>query len=701
MRLERSDQVRAALGAALATAWLPLHFGSAAELGEAAAKEGAAAAPAPRKLTDLSLDELTTLKVETVYGASKREQTTTEAPSAVSVVTREQIQQQGHRTLADILNSVRGVYVTYDRAYHYIGVRGFNRPGDFGGRVLLMVDGHRLNDGVYDTAASGIDFPVDVDLIERVEVIRGPGSSLYGNNAFFGVINVITRRGEGLDGAEVSGSYGSFDTWTGRASYGERFANGVEVLVSGTLYDTDGQDTLGYPEFEADGLDGAWAGQFFGRVAYKDLTLQGGYGRREKDWPTAAYDTVPNAQDPRLWSVDARAFADLTWDHEFAQEWRVTARSYFDRYEFDADYPYDYDGDPVTALDLNRDLAVATAAGLDLTVRKPLGEAHELTLGGEWRHDFELRQENWDENPYTEYLNSVEAADLLGVFVQDEWRLRRNLVLSAGVRYDYYTVFGDTLNPRAGVIYTPWEPTTFKALYGQAFRAPNAYELYYAGYGARGNPDLQPETIRAYELVWEQRFGSHVRTSVSAFWNDVSDLINQDLDPGADLESPDDDLFFFNNTGSAVARGVEFEVEGKASWGLRGLASYAFTDTEDKTTGEALNNSPQHLGKVNLSLPFWRDKVFGGLELQAMSERKTVAGDTTGAYAVVNLTLFSRELLPGLEASASVYNLFDQRYAHPVSGDFLYTGPMSGELLALDRVEQDGRTFRVKLSYRF
>lgn len=652
-------------------------------------------------LAELSLEELTAIKVDTVYGASKREQTTTEAPSAVSIVTKDDIKKYGHRTLADILNSVRGFFVTYDRGYNYIGVRGFNRPGDYGGRILLMVDGHRMNDGIYDSAASGTDFLLDVDLIERVEVIRGPGSSLYGNNAFFGVVNVITRRGRDFNGAEVSGSYGSFDTWTGRASYGQRFTNGVELLVSGTLYDSEGQDRLTYPEFTAEGLDGSWSRSLFASLAYRDFTLQGGFLRRQKDWPTAAYDTIPNSQDPRLFTTDERAYADLTFRRTLGDEWEVTARGYFDRYQCDGDYPYDPDGDPSTGAVVNRDLAIATSAGLDLLVSTTLWDSHRLTAGAEWRHDFELLQQNWDVAPYEEYADSDAGADIVGVFAQDEWSIRTNLIANVGVRYDRYSAFGDTVNPRAALIHSPWPSSTFKFLYGQAFRAPNAYELHYSGVGTGANAGLQPETIRSYELVWEQRLGPRWQTSVSAFWNDVNDLINEEVDPGLDPVSADDDVTFFDNVGSAVARGMEFEVGTELPWDLRARVSYAFTDTEDRNSGERLSNSPQHLGKLNLSLPLWREKVFAGVELQAMSHRRTVWGNASNPYAVANVTLFSRELVRGLEFSASLYNLFDQHYQHPVGAGLTYTGPVSADTIALDTVEQDGRSFRVKLTYRF
>lgn len=257
------------------------------------------------------------------------------------------------------------------------------------------------------------------------------------------------------------------------------------------------------------------------------------------------------------------------------------------------------------------------------------------------------------------------------------------------------------MNPRGGLIYTPWEPSTFKFLYGQAFRAPNASEMYYEAPGWSPNPGLEPETVRSYEIVWEQRFDPRWRTGVSAFWNDVDDLINQAIDPGFDPSTEDDDLVYFDNAGSASLRGAEFEIEGLLPAGIRAQASYTFVDTEDGETGLELDNAPQHLGKFNLSAPVWREKIFASLELQAMSSRRTILGNASDPYAVLNFTLFSRELVKGLEISASLYNLLDQRYTHPVSADYHYTGPVSGDPITLDKVEQDGRSFRLKLIYRF
>ena len=184
--------------------------------------------------------------------------------------------------LADILASVQGFSVSYDRDYAFLGARGVNL-GDFNSRILVLVNGHRVNNDTKDAAFIDTAFILDVDLIDRVEVIRGPGSVLYGNNAFFGVINVITRQGEQVNGVEASGTYGSFDAYSGRVTLGNQFTNGLHFLLSGTVYHSDGPDNLFYPQFDTPAQNNGIAhqrdddgfGSFFGSVE-----LPGLYRRR-------------------------------------------------------------------------------------------------------------------------------------------------------------------------------------------------------------------------------------------------------------------------------------------------------------------------------------------------------------------------------------------------------------------------------------
>jgi outer membrane receptor for ferrienterochelin and colicins len=167
-----------------------------------------------------SLEELWHIQV---YSASKHMQSTSDAPSSVTVITTDEIQKYGYRTLADILETVRGFYITYDRDYTFVGVRGFGRLGNWNSSILLLIDGHRINDNVLGDGFVGPEFLVDLDLVDRVEIISGPSSSLYGAQAFLAVINVITRKGPQLKGVELSFEPSSYGTYQERASYGGQY----------------------------------------------------------------------------------------------------------------------------------------------------------------------------------------------------------------------------------------------------------------------------------------------------------------------------------------------------------------------------------------------------------------------------------------------------------------------------------------------
>ena len=236
---------------------------------------------AQQPLPDLSLEELMRIDAGRVFGASERLQPVTEAPASVSFITAEEIARYGYRTLADILRGVRGMYVTDDRNFSLLGTRGFAKPGDYNSRILLLVNGHRVNDNVFGQAEIGAEFGIDPALFERVEIIRGPASSLYGDSAFFGVVNVITRSGASLDGVALAFDAGTLGTRLARVSAGRRFANGVDVAVSGTYEQSAGVNRLYFPAFDApatnhgiaEGLDGERVGQFYGQLQLQEPHL--------------------------------------------------------------------------------------------------------------------------------------------------------------------------------------------------------------------------------------------------------------------------------------------------------------------------------------------------------------------------------------------------------------------------------------------
>lgn len=327
-------------------------------------------------------------EIPSVYGAAKYDQKVHEAPAAVTIITAEQIRKYGYRNFAQILDSVPGLFTSSDRNYGYLGIRGFNRPGDYTSRVLLLIDNHRLNDAVYDQGGPGTEMPIDVDLIDRVEIIKGPGSSLYGTNALFGVVNVITKRGRDLKGTEVSGEASSFNTYRGRLSYGNKFSNGLEVILSGSYSDSEGHRELFYPAFAstnngiAKDADRDNLYYYTGKLSYGDFTLTGGHQWRKKNVPTAAFGSVFN--DNRNRTVDERTYLDLVYQHEFANQLNVKARLYFDRYYYYAQSPYDILGTGTPPFTLNRDSTEADWWGAELTATKRLFDQHKLTIGTEY-----------------------------------------------------------------------------------------------------------------------------------------------------------------------------------------------------------------------------------------------------------------------------------------------------------------------------
>jgi outer membrane receptor for ferrienterochelin and colicin len=646
-------------------------------------------------LTKLPLEALMQIKIPEVYSASKFEQKATEAPSSVTVITREEIKRYGWRTLGDLLASVQGFYVSYDRNYDFLGARGVNL-GDFNSRILLLINGHRINNNLNDGAYIGTAFILDMDLIDRVEIIRGPGSVLYGNNAFFGVINVITRQGKQINGVEGSGMYGSYDAYSGRLTIGKQFTNGLQFLLSGTIYNNDGPENLYYPQFDtptlnvnngiAHNMDGDGFGSFFGSVNYKDFTVEGAYINREKTNPTGQYSEPPltTFNDSQLETVDERSYATLKYAHKFSDTLNISGNVYYDRNDSRIGYPEFGSTNSAAGLYVERETGQWVGGGLQ--VNKTIFGKHIITVGAEYRNDFKQEDNYVDQTTGLTLYDHRDNRQSFGLFAQGDFVILTNLQLNTGIRYDQsydpQDHFSPSWSPRAALIYSPLYQSTFKLIYGTAFRDPSFYELSELN---SLNVKPGPEKISSYEMVYEQGIGRHLRSSVSGYYNRMDDLI--DLENGS-----------FTNF-NADTLGLELALQGKWADGIITRLSYSLQHTENRETGTGLPDSPMHLIKFNASVPLWKNKVFAGLEVQYTSKCHTVyenpppnevVGTDVPGYAVVNLTLFSQNIIKNLDVSASVYNLFNKTYYDPSSRFHLQNA-----------IQQDGRTFRIKLTYRF
>lgn len=658
-----------------------------------------AAAVVGGELTDLPIEQLLNIQIST---ASKFTQPMTEAPSSVTVVTAADIQSHGWRTLAELLASVRGLYVTNDRNYSYLGGRGFLRPGDYNTRFLLLVDGYRHNDSLYDQAWLGQDFILDADLIERVEYVPGPGSSIYGSNAFFGVINVITKRAGAMPGPAASVGAGSAGERNLRASYGWRSDGGgeqPEFLLSASKFQRDGRD-LYFPEFDtpasnhgvARGLDYEYGNSVFFKAKLGPLELSAAHVERSKGVPTASYSQVFN--DPRSLTNDRQSNASLSYAKDLDEQSKLYANLFWGSHDYYGNFVY-------AAPDkLNFDGSASAWWGAEFNVVTTHFRRNKLLAGLEYQRDYKLNQFSWDNYPpgstalptydasreqTVPLLDDHRQASRAGVYLQDEISARDDLLLNLGLRYDNNSLSSGALSPRLAVIWRLRPNSTLKAIMGNAFRSPNSFELYYSVPGPGGqkvNPGLKPERIYTREISLEQQLAVDSKLLLSAYRNVVTDLISQTIDA-------QDGLLVYQNLSHTRALGVEAEYERVWSDGGHLRTSYSWQRVTDSATGELLVNSPRHLGKLNLSLPFAHGRERLGLEAQYVGPRNTLQA-SLGGYWLLNATLFSTQWVKNAEISLNAYNLCDRRYAVPGGQEHLQ-----------DALPQDGRSYRLQLSYRY
>lgn len=637
-------------------------------------------------LRDLSLEELMRVEIKRVFGASERLQPVTEAPSSVTIVTADEIARYGYRTLADILRGVRGFYVSDDRNYSYIGARGFSTPGDYNTRVLLLVNGHRVNDNVFDHAAIGAELGLDPATFERVEVIRGPASALYGTSAFFAVVNVVTTRGASISGVRLQLDAGSLGMRRAHAMAGTRTAAGVDVAASATYDHNDGVDRLYFPAFDfggasagtAIGLDGEAAGGVYGRVAFGGAAVTGAYGWRDKDVPTASFGSLFNSRTPSEHTRDVHAFVHGEYVRTLGRT-QIDMRAAFDRVTYDGRYPYaaETPGQPPTVFN---DGSLGLWLTLAARATRPVRGRQTITLGTELRRN--VNQDQWLENepPGSHDQQLPRSSSQAAFFLQDQLRLRRWLMLDLGVRWDRYTDF-QRATPRGAIIVMPSTNASLKYLYGRAFRAPNAYEMYYYPLVT----PLAPESIDTHEVVWEQYVGEWLRTSSSAYWYRASRLIT--LIQVEQTETAFDGLAF-ENAGRVNARGVEFEAEWRSTNGVQAQASYAYQRALEGEQATALPNSPRHLANARISIPGPVHGSFASIDIRSLSRRSTPLGTIVSSHAVANLTM-QAPITRSLDLLAAVRNLFDRRFADPASDEHVQ-----------DAIEQNGRTFRIGIRWK-
>lgn len=648
-------------------------------LGSVAGRSCVAQSQADQDLMTMNLEDLAHVKV---FTASRHLEESRKAPSSVSIITADDIRRYGWRTLADALRSLRGFYTSYDRQYSYLGVRGVLRPGDWNSRILLLQNGHRLNENVYDSAFFGTEFPLDLDLIDHIEVVRGPGSSLYGTDAMFGVINVITRQAGSGRVLEASADTSSFLGRSGHLAVADSRGKLAGLLAAGA-YKNPGPSPLFFPKFAspltnngyAVNMDGDRYDHAFADLQYGAFRLQSEISDRLKTSPTASYGVIFN--DSTTWLQDTRGFVDASVRGTMASGTDYEVRVYYDAYNYVGSGAFAVPSGQIRAYSKAR----ADWAGAQAGVSQQVG-AQRFTLGIDVEQNIDILQRDFYQGQPDCFHSSQEPSQG-GLYGEAELHWTPKVVFHAGERIDAYSTFGVAQSPRIAAIYLPTPQTALKYIFSEAFRAPNAYEEFYFDDIAIAAPPrtLKPETVVSHEGIVEDTPKPWLSVTADGFYNQIRNQIDQVPDGG-------NGLTYFINDARVRSRGIEFEIDAEHKSGPALRASYAIANTLNQVTNTSLSNAPVGEAKLNGVLPVFFHS-FVAVEMVHVNALTDYQGTRVPPYLLPSATFTSRTFAGGWQFSASAYNAADHAWFSPM-------GPNDPE----DQIQMDGRTWRFRLSYR-
>lgn len=634
--------------------------------------------------------EVALTQAEEVTAASRSLEDVNDAPSSVSIVPRRELSALRYPTISEALRGLPGVYAWNDRSYQAVGFRGLGRLGGYGNSVLVLVDGHPLNDDWLGSSYVGYDARVGLEDVERIEVVRGPGSVLYGTNAFSGVVNLVTRKPT-KRGGEAGLSTVESGVARGRVRANVPLGPDSGLWTSAAVARSSGRNFY-FPELgeSARGADGFEAGTLEGRYQRKWLSAAWYLQSHHKRLPTGEYDSIVG--DPRTAQTDTRGSAELRAEPKWSDGFRTLTRLHANHYRFDGSFGrLPVDGG------LERDTFRGSWVGLEQRVELEPSQQLKITVGGEGQLHFQVQQRGRDDTG--SFLNDERPFQVGAAYALVDARPTERLHVSAGARLDAYSTFGRSLSPRLALVGKPYSAGNTKLMFGKAFRAPSVYELYYndAGLTQVQSPSLGPESMYSLELEHAHRFSPTISGTAAVFCNYAKDLIT--ATGRGNAENP---LRYENAQAPIATLGGELGLRRDWRQGYMLAVSYSYQRSrflaseavsallgfEQSADFRRVANSPEHLASFKGALPLLGRALSLASRLSVESGRfdrnERVGGDLqtrTDAFAIWDVVFTGREERYGFSWAAGVYNAFDWRYALPVSAEF----PQRA-------IAQDGRT---------
>ena len=531
-----------------------------------------------KDFSELNLEEM--LNTE-VYSASKRMQKLYEAPNAIYVITAEDIKNSGAVYLPDLMRMVPGVDVVnaYGNTYG-VSARGFNERN--ARRMLVLIDGF----SIYTTFSRGVFWEgaqVFLEDIERIEVIRGPGATLWGANAVNGVINIITKDPEQNKELMITGKAGTQQFRQGVARYSGKVSDKLSLSVTGGYLQTSGtRDVNDYRK----------GPKAVARIKYRiadDSTLQFfvGGGTVKNGLPISVFT-------PQVNSDGSGDYQMLKWEKNISATSSLHLMTYRNYYEISS--PHD-------AVDI-----AETEYAIELQ--------HNFALGSR-------QQVVWGLSYHTASVDSAflqpttDHDDLLSCFLQDEIKLSDTLKFVGGIQYEHNSFTGGNFSPRGSFLYAPCDNQHFRFSISKAYQTPSfAKNSFYLPKAlpepfppitaalVMGNKDLGTENMTAYELGYRTTLFNKVGFNAELYYNEIDDVVTEIVQRPYTWPL----RITWDNVYDAVAKGIEISVDVPVTSWWKATANYTFQDVENKRDHNQVQGTPKH--KFNLGSSFTFDNGF-------------------------------------------------------------------------------------------
>jgi len=649
-------------------------------------------------LTELSLVSFSSIATGTNTPLDK-------AAATVSVITQQDIKDMGATDIDQILETIPGFHVgRSDQAYLALyNIRGITSAGN--PQTLVLINGIPVT-SLFHGNRSQVWGGMPVKSIAKIEVIRGPGSALYGADAFSGVINITTKTASNIDGMVAGARVGSFDTQYAWLEYG----NSQGKLE--TAFTLEYETTAGHKEEIEQGPVNVMKDMLESRLdlKYENQRLRVGYqGRRNMGTGVGIVQSL----DPNGRFGSDRVTMDYTYNEpNFTSDWGLETQASF------------YYGSQFVSQNIWLfPAAVFVQASTDSVIGNPeFKERHSrVSIDGTYT-GFNKRiirlgagvfsgdiYEVTEEKNFMVTINGIETrpggleqvADTAEVYLpeegresqylylQDEWQIKNNIQLVSGVRYDHYSDFGDTVNPRLALIWANSETLTSKFMYGRAFRAPSISELYAISNPVTlGNPELDPEIIDTVELVLSHQASKQTRYVTNIYQYQITDYIEYSA-----IGSP------VTNTGKRTGMGGELEVTHQFNNELKFLGNYSYQQSKDDETHADIGNAPNHQLYLRGLWQFDPTQKMT-LQINRVGEQKRVAGDersALAAYTTVDFHWRMNNIISSLDVAFTVLNALDENVKEASFGPTLTTA----QAMIPGDFPMAGRSMNVEASYEF